>query len=84
MSDFHLTAEQLARLTAMGKDRAGIPPDALQKALVQDDWSGLASLLSAEDTAKVRAVWQDKEKLAALMQDPAVQRLLEQLGGRHG
>lgn len=84
MSDFHLTAEQLGRLSALGKETAGLPSDALHKALTQDDWSGLQSLLSAEDTAKVRAVWQDKEKLNALLQDPAVRQLLEQLGGRHG
>ena len=84
MSEIHLTAEQMARLAVMMKGSGGIDTAALNRALTADDWSGVAAVLSAEDTAKVRAVWQDKEKLAALMQDPAVQRLLEQLGGRYG
>ena len=84
MSDIHLTPEQAQRLTKMAGERGGIDSAALRRALIEDDWSGVAAVLSAEDAAKVRAVWQDKGKLAALMQDPAVRRLLEQLGGRYG
>ena len=83
MSDLHLTPEQVQRLAATVKG-GGIDPAAMNRALTEDDWSGLTAVLSAEDTAKVRAVWQDKEKLAALLDNPAVKQLLAQLGGRHG
>ena len=84
MSDIHLTPEQAQRLAKMAGERGGIDPAALRRALTEDDWSGVAAVLSAEDAAKVRAVWQDKEKLAALLDNPAVKQLLAQLGGRHG
>ena len=73
-----ITPEQMEKLLALAAGRLNTTPDALKKALQQN---GLQGTLSEQDAARAQAVLQDKDALTALLADPSVRRLLEQLLG---
>lgn len=71
-----ITPEQTEKLLALAAGRLGTTPDALRTTLQQ---SGLQGALSPQDAARAAAVLQDKERLNALLADPSVRQLLEQI-----
>ena len=71
-----ITPEQTEKLLALAAGRLGTTPDALRSTLQQN---GLQGALSPENAARAAAVLQDKDKLTALLADPSVRRLLEQI-----
>lgn len=73
-----ITPEQMEKLLEMAAARLNTTPDALRKTVAQN---GLEGMLSQQDAARAHAVLGDKEKLSALLADPSVRRLLEQLLG---
>lgn len=70
--------EQMEKLLEVAAAQLNTTPDALKKTLAQN---GLEGALSQQDAARAHAVLGDKEKLNALLADPSVRRLLEQLLG---
>lgn len=73
-----MTPEQLEQLLRFAATRLGTTPEHLKTALQQQGLQGIPSL-TPQQAAKARAVMGDKEKLAALLQDPAVRSLIGQL-----
>lgn len=73
-----ITPEQMEKLLEMAAAQLHTTPDALRKTLAQN---GLEGALSPQDAARAHAVLGDKDKLNALLSDPSVRRLLEQLLG---
>ena len=71
-----ITPEQTEKLLALAAGRLGTTPDTLRSTLQQN---GLQGALSPQDAARAAAVLQDKDKLTALLADPSVRRLLEQI-----
>lgn len=81
MNDPSFSPEQMEKLLQLAAQRLGTNPQALKNAYQQGGLKGISSALSAEDAAKAQNILQDKDKAAALLQDPAIQRLLIQLLG---
>ena len=81
MNDSTLTPEQMEKLLGLAAQRLGTSPQALKNAYRQGGLKGISSALSAEDAAKAESFLGDNQKTAALLQDPAIQRLLIQLLG---
>lgn len=73
-----ITPEQMEKLLGLAAARLNTTPDQLKKTLAQN---GLEGTLSHQDAARAHAVLEDKDKLNALLADPAVRRLLSQLLG---
>jgi len=76
-----ITPEQMEKLLTLAAERLNTTPDALKTALQQNGLQGVGGALTAQDAARAEAVLQDKDKLTALLADPAVRRLLDQLLG---
>lgn len=74
-----ITSEQLEKLLTLAATRLNTTPQALKTALQQNGLQGMGKTLTAEDAARAQAVLQDKDRLTALLTDPSVKRLLEQL-----
>lgn len=74
-----ITPEQMEKLLALAAGRLGTTPEQLKTALRQQGLQGLGAGLTAQDAARAEAVLQNKDQLAALLADPSVRRLLEQL-----
>lgn len=90
MAELSFTPEQMEKLLAYAGQRLGTTPEQLKAVFQQKGLAGLSDFaekavhsdrLTPEETAKTQALLQDKEKIAALMQDPAVQQLLSRLLG---
>ena len=81
MNDPSFSPEQMEKLLQLAAQRLGTNAQALRNAYQQGGLKGISSALSAEDAAKAESILSDKDKTAALLQDPAIQRLLIQLLG---
>lgn len=81
MNDASLSPEQMEKLLQLAARRLGTDAQTLRNAYQQGGLSGISASLSDDDSTKVASYLQDKEKTAALLQDPAIQRLLIQLLG---
>lgn len=73
-----ITPEQMEKLLEMAASRLNTTPDKLKQTLAQN---GLEGALSQQDAARAQAMLEDKDKLSALLADPSVRRLLNQLLG---
>ena len=73
-----MTSEQLEQLLQFAAARLGTTSEHLKTALKQQNLQGIPSL-SEKQVSKAREVMGDKEKLAALLQDPSVRSLIGQL-----
>lgn len=82
MADTSITPEQLEKLLVYASGRLGTTPEQLKAAFRQNGLAGLSSALSPEEAGQAEAVLRDREKAAALMQNPDIQRLLIQLLGQ--
>lgn len=82
MADISFTPEQLQKLLNYAGQRLGTTPEKLKAAFQQGGLSALSQALSPEEAAKAENLIQNKEQAEALLQDPAVQRLLIQLLGQ--
>ncbi len=76
-----ITPEQMEKLLTLAAGRLNTTPDALKQALQQKGLQGVGDSLSPQDAARAQSVLQDKDKLTALLADPSVRRLLDQLLG---
>ncbi|MBQ8683138.1 MAG: hypothetical protein IJ518_01310 [Clostridia bacterium] len=81
MAELSMTPEQMERLLVYASGRLGTTPEKLKAAFRQNGLAGLSAALTPEEAGRAEAVLGDREKAAALLQDPAVQRLLIQLLG---
>ena len=81
MNDPSFTPEQLDKLLTYAGQRLGTTPEQLNEAFRQNGLRGISSALSPNEAAQAEALISDKDKAAALLQDPAIQRLLIQLLG---
>lgn len=81
MNEPSFTPEQLDKLLAYAGQRLGTTPEKLKETFQKNGLKGLSSALSADEAAQAEALISDKDKAAALLQDPAIQRLLIQLLG---
>ncbi len=81
MADTSFTPEQMEKLLAYASTRLGTTPEQLKATFQREGLAGLSATLSPEEQGQAAAVLRDREKAAALLQDPAVQRLLIQLLG---
>lgn len=77
MKDPSFTPEQLDKLLTLAGQKLGTDPKKLKEAYQQNGLKGISAALSPE----AQAVIGDKQKTAALLADPAIQRLLIQLLG---
>lgn len=77
MNQPSFTPEQMEKLLAIAGQKLGTDPQKLKEAYQQGGLKGISAALSPE----AQAVIGDKQKTAALLQDPAIQRLLIQLLG---
>lgn len=81
------TPEQMEKLLRYAGKRLNTSPEQLREAFEKGGLFGLAqqakesSALSAEAAEQAQVLIQDKEQAAALLNDPAVQNLLQQLLG---
>ena len=75
------TPAQMEKLLQVAAERMGTTPDALKTAFQKGGLRGLSAALTPEDAARAEDLLSDKDKAAALLQDPAMQRLLIQLLG---
>ena len=82
MADVSFTPEQTEKLLVYAAGRLGIPPEQLREAFRQKGVAGLTATLHPEEAQQAAAVLQDREKVAALLQDPTVRRLLAQWLGQ--
>ncbi|MBQ6848566.1 MAG: hypothetical protein IJN76_00750 [Clostridia bacterium] len=73
-----ITPEQMEKLLEMAASRLNTTPDKLKQTLAQN---GLEGALSQQDAARAQAMLEDKDKRSALLADPSVRRLLNQLLG---
>lgn len=74
-----IAPEQVNQLLRLAAGRLGTTPDRLKAALEQKGLQGLENNLTPQDASRAQAILQDKDALAALLRDPAVRRLLEQI-----
>ena len=87
MAELSFTPAQLEKLLAYAGQRLGTTPEKLKEAFQKEGLAGLSRFtaesgqLSAADSTKAEALLQDKEKTAALLNDPAIRQLLAQLLG---
>ncbi len=70
-----LTPKQMEQLLHLAAGRLGTPTDKLKETLEKDGLAGVSATLPPE----MQQVLADREKLTALLADPAVRKLLEQL-----
>lgn len=84
MAETSLTPEQVEKLLVYASGRLGTTPEQLKAAFRRQGLAGLSAALSPEEAGQAEAVLRDREKAAALMQNPEVQRLLIQLLGNGG
>lgn len=77
MKEPSFTPEQMEKLLAVAGQKLGTDPQTLKEAYRQGGLDGISATLSPE----AQAVLGDKQKVAALLSDPAIQRLLNQLLG---
>lgn len=77
MKEPTFTPDQMEKLLAIAGQKLGTDPQKLKEAYQQNGLKGISAALSPE----AQAVIGDKQKAAALLQDPAIQRLLIQLLG---
>ncbi len=77
MKEPSFTPEQTEKLLAIAGQKLGIDPQTLRETYQKEGLKGLSAALSPE----AQAVIGDQQKTAALLQDPAIQRLLIQLLG---
>ncbi len=82
MAEMNFTPDQLEKLVAYASKRLGTTPEQLKTAFQQGGLAGISAALSPEEAAKAEGLIGSKEQAAALMNDPAVQRLLIQLLGK--
>ena len=75
------TPAQMEKLLQVAAERMGTTSDALKAAFQKGGLRGLSAALTPEDAARAEALLTDKDKATALLQDPAMQRLLIQLLG---
>lgn len=81
MNESAFSPQEMEKLLALAAGRLGTTPDALRTAFQKGGLRGISAALTPEDAAKAETLLADKEKAAALLQDPAIQRLLIQLLG---
>ena len=77
MSQPTFTPEQMEKLLALAGQKLGTDPQKLKEAYQQGGLKGISAALSPQ----AQEVIGDKKKAAALLEDPAIQRLLIQLLG---
>lgn len=71
MKGMHISEQQAQELLKMAAGRLGTTPEALAKTLNTD---------GSDLPPQVAALMQDKSRLEAILQQPAVKELLEKLG----
>lgn len=74
-----ITPEQLEKLLSLAAGRMGTTPEQLKRSIQQQGLQGVAAGMSAQDAARAQNVLENPDKLTALLADPSVRRLLEQL-----
>ncbi len=79
MNQSPISPAQLEKLLALAATRLNTSPDTLKSALHQEGLGGLANNLTPQQAARAGELLEDKDKLAALLKDPAVRRLIDQL-----
>lgn len=79
MNQTPLTPEEMEKLLGLAANRLNTTPDKLKTALNREGLGGLANHITPQQAARAGELLEDKEKLTALLQDPAVRRLLDQL-----
>lgn len=79
MNTSPISPQQLEQLLSLAATRLNTTPDKLKTALHQEGLGGLANNLSPQQAARAGELLEDKDKLAALLRDPAVRRLIDQL-----
>lgn len=70
-----LTPQQMEQLLALAAGRLGTPTDQLKETFEKEGLKGLSAALPPQ----AQELLGDREKMAALLKDPAVRRLLSQL-----
>ena len=81
MAEQSFTPEQMEKLLAYAGQRLGTTPDKLKEVFQKEGPAGLSHFATGEDGAKAQALLQNKEKMAALLNDPTVRQLLARLMG---
>lgn len=79
MNQSPIAPEQLEKLLSLAATRLNTTPDKLKTALHQEGLGGVVSNLSPGQAARAGELLEDKDKLTALLRDPAVRRLINQL-----
>ncbi len=75
MNPSPLTPEQREQLLALAAGRLGTPTDKLKETFEKEGLKGLSAALPPE----AQNLLGDRDKLTALLEDPAVRKLLSQL-----
>ena len=75
MNPSSLTPKQLEQLLTLAAGRLGTPADKLKETLEKEGLAGVSATLPPE----MQQLLGDREKLSALLADPAVRNLLGQL-----
>ena len=70
-----LTPQQMEQLLSLAAGRLGTPTDQLKETFEKEGLKGLSAALPPQ----AQELLGDREKMAALLKDPAVRRLLSQL-----
>ena len=70
-----LTPQQMEQLLALAAGRLGTPTDKLKETFEKEGLKGLSAALPPE----AQELLGDRDKMAALLKDPTVRRLLSQL-----
>lgn len=70
-----LTPEQMEQLLALAAGRLGTPTDKLKETFEKEGLKGLSAALPPE----AQALLGDRDKMTALLADPAVRKLLSDL-----
>ena len=86
MAEPSFTPAQMEKLLAYAGQRLGTTPDKLKEVFQREGLAGLSDFAASAGkgeglSPQAQALLQDKEKTAALLNDPAVRRLLAQLLG---
>ncbi len=75
MNPSSLTPQQLEQLLTMVAGRLGTPTDKLKETFEKEGLKGLSATLPPE----AQSLLEDRAKMTALLQDPAVRKLLTDL-----
>ena len=75
MNPSSLTPQQMEQLLAIAAGRLGTPTEKLKEAFEKDGLKGVSAALPPE----AQTLLGDRNKMAALLQDPAMRKLLTEL-----